>query len=96
MSAVTMASAVAVKAQRVGGVRRITAKLGGVQLNSKSVQMRRAGASPDLISTPERIGLQPTCCRDTVPSLRRPVSRVSWSPRRFADALRIVFFPSLR
>ena len=62
MSAVTMASAVAVKAQRVGGVRRITAKLGGVQLNSKSVQMRRAGASPDLISTPERIGMQPMCC----------------------------------
>ena len=91
-----MASAVAVKAQRVGGVRRITAKLGSVQLNSKSVQMRRAGASPDLISTPERIGMQPTCCRDMVPSLRRPVSRVSWSPRRFADALRIVFFPSLR
>ena len=56
MIAMTMASAVAVKAQRVGGVRRITAKLGGVQLNSKSVQMRRAGTSSDLISTAKRIG----------------------------------------
>ena len=56
MSAMTMASAVAVKAQRVGGVRRITAKLGGVQLNSNSVQMRRAGTSSDLISTAKRIG----------------------------------------
>ena len=53
MSAMTMASAVAVKAQRVGEFVALPAKLGGVQLNSKSVQMRAVRVRLSTLSRPQ-------------------------------------------